>query len=81
MRYAPGNHEGPNRADKGVKGGSCNVTACQLPDSAHWFNHSTLRWYCEVCATELNRVNWDFPQMFDVKHQLCTHEAAAPKGE
>lgn len=30
MRYAPGNHEGPNRADKGEYGGSCNVTACQL---------------------------------------------------
>lgn len=29
MQYAPGNHEGPNRADKGQLGGSCNVTACQ----------------------------------------------------
>jgi hypothetical protein len=59
MRYAPGNHEGPNRADKGVKGGACNVTACQLPDSATWFHYSTKAYYCEVCATELNRVNRD----------------------
>jgi len=29
------------RKDKGVKGGSCNVTACQEPESAFYFNKST----------------------------------------
>jgi hypothetical protein len=57
MRYAPGNHTGPNRPDKGVKGGACNVTACQLPNSAVWWHHSTRAYYCDVCAEELNRVN------------------------
>lgn len=78
-RYAPGNHEGPNREDKGVFGGACNVTACQLPDSATWFNHSTRKYYCVTCATELNRVNHDFRQMFNKDHDLCTegkHEEA-----
>jgi hypothetical protein len=73
--YAPGNHEGPNRADKGVRGGACNVTACQLPDSADWYNHSTQRWYCVTCATELNRVNWDYAAMCGKDHALCTSGA------
>jgi hypothetical protein len=71
-RYAPGNHEGPNRPDKGLEGGACNVTACQLPNSATWYNHSTQRWYCRTCAVELNRVNSDFRQMFGKDHDLCT---------
>ena len=50
--YAPGNHphDEPNRADKGKHGGACNVTACQLPNSATWFNHSTRKYYCPTCA-------------------------------
>ncbi len=72
MRYAPGNHKGPNRKDKGQRGGSCNVTACQLPESAIWFNHSTRAYYCTTCARELNRVNWDYAQMFNANHELCT---------
>ena len=72
MRYAPGNHSGPNRPDKGQFGGSCNVTACQLPNSATWYNYSTERYYCRTCALELNRVNWDYPQMCGKDHPLCT---------
>lgn len=74
MRYAPGCHEGPARADKGQYGGSCNVTACQLPDSAHWFNHSTRAYYCATCAKAINEAN---PQSADsfmqsLGHDLCT---------
>jgi len=44
------------RKDKGVKGGSCNVTACQEPESAFYFNKSTRAYYCENCAREINWV-------------------------
>ncbi len=45
-----------NKPNKGVKGGSCNVTACQKPliNGSYW-NKSTERYYCEQCA---NQINW-----------------------
>lgn len=71
MQYAPGNHEGPNRADKGQLGGSCNVTACQLPASAFYFNHSTQAHYCRVCAKAINASNAaDAQRLYG--HELCT---------
>lgn len=77
MRYAPGNHSGPNRDDKGQYGGSCNVTACQLPDSAFWFNHSTLRYYCETCAKAINVANPPEADSFVQRlgHELCLFKA------
>ena len=38
---------------KGLKGGNCNVTACQKPD-ATYYNKSTQAYYCGECATEIN---------------------------
>ena len=38
---------------KGIKGGNCNVTACQKP-GALFFNKSTKKYYCKDCATEIN---------------------------
>jgi hypothetical protein len=43
------------KSDKGIKGGSCNVTACQRPNSAVYFNKSTKRYYCAECA---HHINW-----------------------
>jgi len=40
--------------DKGQRGGSCNRTACQMPNSAWWFNTSTQAYYCERCARKIN---------------------------
>jgi hypothetical protein len=73
--YAPGNHphDAPNRKDKGHYGGSCNVTACQLPNSAVWFNHGTRKYYCETCAYVLNNDKFnkaDAARMYG--HDLCT---------
>ena len=44
-----------NKADKGLKGGSCNRTACQKPlvNGSYW-NKSTERYYCAECAIEIN---------------------------
>ena len=73
--YAQGNHPHgePNRPDKGKFGGSCNVTACQLPNSATWFNHSTRKYYCAGCAEWLNNDKFnraDAERLFG--HPLCT---------
>lgn len=43
----------PVKHDKGLKGGSCNRTACQAPN-AMWFNHSTRAYYCQWCARLIN---------------------------
>jgi hypothetical protein len=74
MRYAPGNHSGPNRSDKGELGGACNVTACQLPNSARFFNHSTRRHYCRACAEAINIANRDDEFVKKLGHDLCTEE-------
>lgn len=44
---------GPNKADKGKRLGSCNVTACQRP-GAYWYNKVMKAWYCTSCAREIN---------------------------
>ena len=45
-----------NKADKGLRGGSCNRTACQAPNAWHW--HTGLhKCYCSVCARDINRLN------------------------
>ncbi len=77
MRYAPGNHEGPNRADKGQKGGACNVTACQLPGSAVYFNHSTRAYYCQTCARAINDANAHDSFTIGLGHDLCTLDESA----
>lgn len=57
---------------KGVKGGNCNRACCQKPGAAY-FNHSTLKYYCEVCAVLLNDAN-RFEAMRLWNHDLCTLE-------
>ncbi len=46
-------HEGPNEPDKGMRLGSCNVTACQR-SGAFWYNRVTCAWYCTSCAHKIN---------------------------
>lgn len=56
---------------KGVKGGDCNVTQCQEPDSAVYFNKSTRKYYCAHCAHEINKVNrHDSMELYGVPN-LC----------
>lgn len=69
-----------NNPDKGIKGGSCNVTACQKPDSAVYFNKSTKAYYCRDCARE---INWpggraDVKSLYGVEFLCQTDEGANP---
>lgn len=43
---------------KGKHGLNCNVTACQKPNSAWWWNSSTRAWYCADCAYDIQKANW-----------------------
>ena len=60
-------------ADKGEYGGSCNITRCQRPDSATWFNHSTSKYYCPSCARTLNFDHFNRKDAMEMwGHFLCT---------
>jgi uncharacterized Zn ribbon protein len=64
-------------SDKGKLNGSCNITSCQKPNSATWYNHSTRKYYCESCANRLNNDEFnkrDAMKMFG--HDLCTKATA-----
>ncbi|QDJ96207.1 hypothetical protein Xoosp13_20 [Xanthomonas phage Xoo-sp13] len=42
------------RDDKGKKGGSCNRTQCQAPNTAFCYNRETQAYYCRPCAHSIN---------------------------
>lgn len=51
---------------KGKKGQNCNVTHCQEPDSAHFFNKVMQAWYCWRCATRIEKAaNRDDMSFYD----------------
>ena len=43
------------KPDKGKEGGSCNVTACQAPNSARYQHIYNKAFYCFDCAFEINK--------------------------
>lgn len=57
------------KADKGLKNGSCNRTACQDP-GANFFNRSTKAYYCEYCARRINN--------FDDTRKYCQETFGNP---
>lgn len=60
---------------KGDYNQECNITSCQKPNSATWYNHSTRKYYCESCAERLN--NDEFNKRDAMRlygHDLCTEE-------
>ena len=62
-----------NAADKGEYGGSCNITRCQRPNSATWYNHSTRKYYCPSCARTLNFDHFNYKDAMELwGHFLCT---------
>ena len=69
---AYGDYDGPDKADKGKEGGSCNRSLCQ-DAPANWYNHGSYSWYCKSCREQIqfhrfNLRNWQ------AKHQpKCGH--------
>ena len=60
-------------ADKGIYGGACNITHCQRPQSAFWYNHSTRKYYCRACAADLNYDRFNYRDSMEMwGHFLCT---------
>jgi len=61
---------------KGELNKECNITSCQKPNSATWYNHSTRKYYCKSCAMRLNNDPFnkaDAERMYG--HDLCTNHA------
>lgn len=56
--------------DKGEHKGACNRTACQAPESAYYYNHSTQKHYCADCAKLINMMNPESYRIYG--HELCT---------
>lgn len=60
---------------KGQYGEECNITACQKPNSAFWYNHFNHQYYCESCANRLNNDEFnkrDYQRLLG--HEMCTFE-------
>ncbi len=60
---------------KGNYGEECNITACQRPNSATWYNHFNHQYYCADCAHRLN--NDEFNKRDSQRllgHEMCTEE-------
>ncbi len=70
--YGKWGWEGPNKADKGKRLGSCNITRCQRP-GAYWYNKVMDAWYCSECADGINY------RPLDDGTYLCTIDYAARK--
>lgn len=47
-----GDYDGPDKADKGYEGGSCNRGRCQA-SPAIWYNHGSFKWYCADCRKDI----------------------------
>lgn len=79
---AYGDYNGPNKADKGLKHGSCNRTRCQAPNAV-WYNYGSYAWYCKDCARDIgqdpmNKRHWtDLGLAYP---QFETVEMAASRG-
>ncbi|MHC2481600.1 hypothetical protein ACVIKP_003391 [Rhizobium leguminosarum] len=85
---AYGDYNGPDKADKGKEGGSCNRGRCQCYP-ARWWNHGSYSWYCDDCARDIgqdpmNLRDWERmyqPKlghpMFETREQIDARKAGA----
>ena len=82
---AYGDYNGPNKADKGKEGGSCNRTRCQAPDAV-WYNHGSMSWYCEDCRRDIqydsfNYRDWQLNWLPRVGHPMFETREMMNKGK
>ena len=83
---AYGDYNGPDKADKGKEGGSCNRGRCQAAP-ALYYNHGSYSWYCRSCRNQiydaLGKRMWkaDFPnaghEMFETREEMDARKAKA----
>jgi hypothetical protein len=67
---------------KGLQGQNCNVTACQKPDSALYYNKAMRAWYCKECATDIQYwASKDNMVLFDALVNPDPEEAAKESAE
>lgn len=81
-----GDYDGPNKADKGKEGGSCNRSRCQ-DAPALYYNHGSRSWYCRSCRNDIydavGQRLWklDFPKadhpMFETREEMDARKAGA----
>lgn len=75
-----GHYDGPDKPNKGQKGGACNRRHCQ-DEPANWRNRGSLSWYCANCARELSEDPFnkrDAQKMFG--GPLCVEEIPSDLG-
>lgn len=59
----------------GEKDGRCNRTACGSRHEVVWYNRGSRAYYCEYCATEINRHNFGGQTLcVDVRTLKSTYE-------
>ena len=61
------------KSTKGEFGGICYRTSCQKP-GATWFNHSTVKFYCDECAAMINDANRAEAYRIFGHELCCKHE-------
>lgn len=69
---AYGDYDGPDKADKGQEGGSCNRTRCQAPNAV-WWNHGSYSWYCKDCAIEIGNDTVNYRSWMADFYPRCNH--------
>lgn len=67
-------HPRLDNGDIGTYGGLCNRTACREP-GARWYNTSTRRYYCVMCASRINLECRRFGE-----EPICSYEER-PRGD
>jgi hypothetical protein len=62
-----------DKDNKGELNGKCNITSCQKPNSATWYNHSTQSITVLHVQKRLNNDIFNKPAALDMfGHDLCT---------
>lgn len=67
-----GDYNGPNKADKGQSGGSCNRTLCQAAP-ADYYNHGSYSWYCIHCAVDIGQDHVNYRGWMRDFYPSCGH--------
>lgn len=67
-----GDYDGPNKADKGQSGGSCNRTRCQASPANYW-NHGSYSWYCLDCAVDIGQDHVNLRGWMRDHYPSCGH--------